>query len=485
MAHEIELKLEIAPGDADALETSAVLHGSPAIAKLNAVYFDTPDHAFSKSGYSLRIRRSGAKRIQTIKADSASTAGLFVRSEWEQPVKGNSPVLDHATPISALLGNTADTIAPVFEVHVERRTWIIDTEDATIELALDRGEVVSGDRHSSICEIELELKAGNPATLFDLARRIDAVVPVRLGVMTKAERGYGLTRQSEKAFKAGPVVLAEKTSTQQAFQHIVQTCMRQFRLNEAVLLVARDATALHQSRVALRRLRSALSIFRPLIGANSGAALQGQLRWLAATLGDARNLDVLLSRSQPGPVQDRISAAREGAYDRVDCALRSARVRALMLDLSQWTVSGDWLCASGTEADRQQSAREFADRALKRYRRKVKKGGRNVAGGDDEARHEVRKDAKKLRYAAEFFSSLFASKSRKRRCRKFVARLEALQNHLGTLNDLSTGVHTLQCLGLADDPGATPLLGKKTKKALIKAAATAHEKLMEAERFWQ
>src|SRR3546814_3833396 len=75
-------------------------------------------------------------------------------------------------------------------------------------LVFDRGEAVAGDRKSPICEIELELKDGDPAALFALARRIDTVAPVRLGVQTKAERGYRLTGPVTTMFKAEPVALA-------------------------------------------------------------------------------------------------------------------------------------------------------------------------------------------------------------------------------------------------------------------------------------
>src|SRR3546814_9533700 len=86
MADEIELKLDLTPEAADALEATTVLPGDPGIAEQRSVYFDTLDHQLSKTGLLLRIRRSGSKRLQTIKADGASAAGLFVRSEWERPV---------------------------------------------------------------------------------------------------------------------------------------------------------------------------------------------------------------------------------------------------------------------------------------------------------------------------------------------------------------------------------------------------------------
>ena len=483
MAHEIELKLELTREAADAVAASELLVGRPETAQQRSIYFDTPERTLSKAGLSLRIRRSGRKRIQTIKADGASAAGLFARSEWERPVKGDTPILDDSTPIQALLGDIADAIIPVFEVQVQRHTWIIGEGDSTIELVLDRGEVVAGERQSLFCEIELELKHGDPAALFALARKIDAVAPVRLGVLTKAERGFRLFGPTTRMAKAEPVMLAADMTAAQAFRHIVHSCVRQFRLNEALLLTDRDPGALHQARVALRRLRSAFSIFKPIVG-GAGANLREELRWLASELGDARNLDVLLERARPGSLYVLLATAREAAYDRVSDAFSSLRVRGLMFDLAEWTAGNAWLGASGSDAGGNRPAREFAITALNRFRRKVKKKGRHLTDADDEARHEVRKDAKKLRYAAEFFASLFEHKREKRRYKRFVAALEALQDQLGALNDLATAPDVLEKLGVSDNPDAPRVLNKGEKEKLLKDAADAHEDLFDTKRFW-
>ncbi len=483
MAHEIELKIELTHEAADAIQASGLLVGHPEAAQQRSIYFDTLERTLSKAGLSLRIRRSGRKRIQTIKADGASAAGLFTRSEWECPVKSDTPILDDSTPIRALVGDIADAIIPVFGVHVERHTWIIVESDSTIELALDRGKVVAGERRSLICEIELELKHGDPAALFALARKIDAVAPIRLGVLTKAERGFRLIGPVARMVKAEPVILTADMAAAHAFRHIVHSCVRQFRLNEALLLTDRDPGALHQARVALRRLRSAFSIFRPIIG-DAGTNLREDLRWLASELGDARNVDVLLERARPGSLEVRLIAAREAAYDRVGDALYSLRGRSLMFELVEWTTGAIWLDTSGSEADGNRPTREFAVTALNRLRRKVKKEGRDLADADDKARHELRKDAKKLRYAAEFFASLFERKREKRRYKGFVAALEALQDQLGALNDLATAPEVLDKLGVADDPHASRLLAGGNKKKLLEIAGDAHEDLFDMKRFW-
>lgn len=482
---EIELKLEITPHAAEALIASDLLPGSPSIVRQRSVYFETPGRDLSAAGFSLRIREIAGRRIQTVKAVGAATAGLFARPEWEFDVEGDTPVFDDTTPVRALLGDKVRDIGPIFAIEVERRIWSVPWDGATIEFLLDRGEVVAGERSARICEIELELKGGSPLALFSFARRIDAMAPLRLGVVNKAERGFRLLEAAMRAVKAEPVALTEDTTAADAFRRIAGACLRQFRLNEP--LIERDnPEAVHQARVALRRLRSAFSIFRPMLEDAAFPRLREESRWLAGTLGDARDLDVLRTRCDSDDLAARLEQARAAAYAEAASALASQRARALMLDLSEWLALGEWQTLPSGAEMRETPARDFAASALDRFRRKVKKGGRDLADLDDAARHEVRKDAKKLRYAAEFFAPLFQHKRQKRRATRFLAALEALQDRLGALNDLATAPSLIARAGLGDDLAAAVLPGAENdKQALIETAAEAHDALADAKRFWR
>jgi inorganic triphosphatase YgiF len=483
---EVELKLDVSPDAGAVLEASELLAGEPERQQLHATYFDTPDQALRNAGFSLRIRTSGTTRIQTIKADGAASAGLFLRSEWEMEVESDTPVLDHTTPVLAKLGARGEEIVPSFEVTVERRIWNVEEDGAQIEVVLDQGQIRSGGREEAVCEVELELKSGKPPALFSLARKLDAIAPMHIGVLSKAARGYRLAKKPKLAFKAEPVTLDPEMDAATAFQRIAQACLRQFRLNEAAVLESRAPEALHQARVALRRLRSAFSVFSPLFEADDQAALlRSELREIAAILGEARNLDVLIARAGDGALRDRLQSAREEAYANVEVALASPRARSLMLDLMEWLAVGAWLAESERHSEITESSRSFAQTALDRYRRKVKKGGRRLTKTDDEARHDLRKDAKKLRYAAEFFATLFDDKKSRRRYKRFIAALEDMQDQLGVLNDLATAPDEIRKLGLEDDPEAQALLGSEAKAPLIAAAAEAHEALVDAKRFWR
>lgn len=477
---EIELKLAIAPGAGDALADSGMLPGAPLRRMQRAVYFDTPDHLLAAHGVSLRIRETDGKRIQTTKHAPARAAGLFDRGEWEKLVETDHPVLDDVTPVRAILGDRTEDLIRVFDVEIDRRIWTLHRDGAEIEVALDGGDVRIADRQTPVHECELELKSGPAEALFVLARQIADVIPVRIGVLSKSARGYMLLAPMPDSHKADPIALTKDATAADAFQQIAASCLRQFRLNEDLLLTTRGAEALHQARVALRRLRSAFSIFRPMLG-DEGRPIANELRWLAGELGPARDLDVILHRASGGPLEDRLRREREDAHDRAAKALGSDRAARLMIDLSEWLAVGPWLRDETRAKDRDEPAEDFAATALARFRRKVRKDGANITKIDDETRHEVRKDAKKLRYAVDFFDPLFAKrKSRK----KFVGALKDLQEQLGTLNDMATAPQLLADLGIASDPAAPSLLGHARRKPLLRAAAAAYDDLVEAKRFW-
>ncbi|HEX7876123.1 MAG TPA: CHAD domain-containing protein [Sphingobium sp.] len=478
MVTEIELKLEVTTEAAAFLEASPLLEGTMAKTKLHAQYFDTPGHDLANNGLALRIRRSGKKSIQTVKGEGGPAAGLFDRSEWELPVSDSIPVMDERTPVPALLAGSSAALAPIFDVKVERRTWIVTEGDSSIELVIDRGAVQSGTRTAPICEVELELKAGSADALFVMARKLDAVAPVRLGVLSKSERGHLLLRHAPTSFKAEPVLLHPGLSAGEAFQHIALLCLRQFRLNEMLLGESRNGEALHQARVAIRRLRSALSIFKALLPDARLAHFRGEFKYLAGLLGDARDIDVMLAKAPPGGLRDRLEAARVEAYTHVETALASDRIRWLILDFVQWAGS------SATAQEAGEPAAAFAAAALRRIRKKVKGHGAGFKRLSDEDRHDFRKLAKKMRYAAEFFGSLFLGKHRQRDQRRFVRKLEKLQDSLGLLNDLVAGEAMLDRLGFASDPDAAALTGHRNKAKLLVAAAAGYENLLAAPKFW-
>jgi triphosphatase len=440
MSDEVELKFDLAADDVAKLRACPALDGEPArVTNVETFYFDSKEGALRGAGFSLRVRRIDGRHVQTVKHKPASAAGLFVRREWEADIAG--PALDRAalakTPLRRLLD--AGEIGPLtsqVRSSFRRTIWLVAHKGSKIEIVLDEGSVASGRTKAPLCELELELKAGKRRALFALADEIGDAVPLRLGVLSKAERGYALAEKKlDQAARAEPVGLVLPVSEGDAFRAVARSCLRHYRLNEIVLLGRRDADALHQARIALRRLRSALSLFRTTVRGKDYHGVRDELSWLFAQLGDARNLDVLLAGdSGPDagdPARGRLLKARAKAYDRVEAALSSIRARALMLRLALWIEAGAWRFRERASRDLTGLAAQQLERQWRRVRRHGAKLGK--AGADE--RHRLRLEVKKLRYAAEFLAGLSAKKPKLARRDRFIAALKDLQERLGDLND--------------------------------------------------
>ncbi|WFU05675.1 CHAD domain-containing protein (plasmid) [Rhizobium sp. CB3171] len=483
MSPEVELKLELSTEAAKRLSRFTPLTNPEKVLKQTSTYFDTDDHKLFQNGFTLRVRQTGDVHVQTVKAVGQSQS-LFARSEWETPIEGDKPVVDDSNPLKTEFGEEL-AVSPAFNVEIERRVWTVKENGSLIEVVIDQGSVVSGDRNTAVREAELELKDGNQKDLFVFARKIEAVAPIRFGVRSKAERGFALIEQQKSVFKAEDIRLDQNMHASDAFQTIAASCFRQFRLNEDVLLRQRNAETLHQARVGLRRLRSDFSLFKRMLPGDEPQRLKDELRWLAGVLGEARNLDVLLTKATDPDLRGRLTDAREAAYDDVVEGLNSSRARALMLDFNEWLRCGEYLSLPETEDVRGLSALEFAEMALNRMRKKLKKHGQALAKVDDRQRHEARKDAKKLRYAAEFFGSLFDNKRGVRLHRRFIGAMGRLQDHLGLLNDLATGPNVLSKHGLTNHPAADSIISHADKDALIDDAQVSLDEVLDAKKFWR
>ncbi len=478
MPIEMELKLDTTEAGAAALLASGIAGNCEGDVVLEAVYFDTPDRALRRQGLSLRIREEDGRIVQAVKA-AGTAIGLFTRGEWECAVDGPWPVADTPAPIADLLGEHFAELAPLFTVRVVRRLRRIEAEGGTIDLAIDRGEVLAGERCERFHEVELELVSGQRGALFDLARRIEPTAPLRIGVLAKADRGYRLVDALASAIRADPPVLSAAMAPCDAFAAIARSCLRQYRLNEDILLRHPTGEAIHQARVALRRLRAAFALFKALLGDHESIALNHRLRDLARTLGEARDLDVLRGQAPAGPLRDSLAHAREAALQGVTAALSGA-AKGLMLDLAQWLDEGAW-------RDRPPgplTLPDFIAAGLDRLHHKTRRHGRHLARLDDTARHRLRKDAKTLRYAAETAAALFDADRQHHRRKPFLKALQRLQDALGALNDSTVARQRLNALGLAASPDAATLLAAWDHARLTEDAARAHRALIARKPFW-
>jgi inorganic triphosphatase YgiF len=390
--------------------------------------------------------------LQTIKQETGDSGALFARNEWEHDIGGNQPDLDAAqdTALGPLLNKKLRRgLKPVFETRVRRTIYPISQDGSEIELTIDRGKVQAGGQSSPLCEVELELKRGESAELFRLAQGLAEQVPVQLAVKSKAERGYALvTAEKPQPIKAAPVALAPDSSRQAAFQAIAHACLHQL-VGNLPAMQGGDPEGLHQMRVALRRLRAAISLFADMLADPQTQQMKAEFKWLTGELGPARELDVFIKQVVKPVADSKPSGAgvavltrdlqqrREDAIARAAEAIESARFRALVLDTAAWIETGAW-----TRNDLARTLREqpipvaAAEQLTKRWRKILKRGAR-LGTLDPQRRHKLRIETKKLRYASEFFGGAFPGKKATRRQRDFVASLEKLQDALGDLNDIA------------------------------------------------
>jgi triphosphatase len=485
---EIELKFLCEPADLAAV-LAAAPPGETYEKALVSTYYDTPQGDLRKARISLRIREGGGKRVQTLKRGDG-----FAREEHEQPISGDSLDLGFPALKDALPPAKRKTLSPIFTVRVVRRQRTFDFEGASIELAVDEGEVQAGERARRISEVELELKGGDCRPMFELARRLSRTAPLYLSFDGKATQGQGLIDGSDRAPRRhDKAPLARGLAAAGAFQAIARNTLVQIAANGVVLREADSVEAVHQLRVAVRRLRSALSTFADVTDDDHAEAIKAELKWLAGACDDARDLDVFAESAAAlvDPTLDlsalvpAVEAARARAHAKACAAVASGRFRELVLDTTAWVETGAWLTLGGKASAKRRDlpAERFAAKALARRRKRLVKLAADLKGVDDAARHEARIAAKKLRYAAEAFAPLFDADAK-----PFIKSIKLLQEELGALNDAAVAselVGRLRLKGAALAAAKTLLAAREAARPKsMKGAVKAMDRLVASPPFW-
>jgi triphosphatase len=463
---EIELKLSIRPENAAKLarikQLKSASRGRAVTTKLYSIYYDTPEFTLRDQGVALRLRRAGSRWVQTLKTAGRVEAGLHQRDELETPLPAqilNYTVLARSNAAPVLADPELPLkLRPVFVTEFKRTTrQLAPAAGSKIELCLDRGAVSAEDAQLPISEIELELKSGPPSALLDFALGLLEHVPLRLEPASKAERGYALAAGLLAApVKASAPVLLPSMSVTEAFRTVVFSCIAHLQANERGLLETDDAEYLHQARVALRRLRSALSVFNRAFPRALFEEQIAELRWLGGFLGPARDWDVFAIETLPAVCAafpgepglhwliERTAELRAAADNSAREAVASARYTAVLLRLTGVFLREPWLqlADDAVAAERSLLLPEFAAGLLARRHKNVSNRGHHLTELDLPGLHALRIEIKKLRYAAEFFSALYDKKP----VREYFTELAALQELLGGLNDAATVERLLEPL---------------------------------------
>lgn len=461
--HEIELKLAAPPEVLAKLKHPAQwasllqsAQGRAVSERLRSVYYDTKSLDLRSKGIALRLRHHNSHSIQTVKTAGKRDEIAPAREEYEARLDNADSAPDPQLVSNKHLRRQLRHVAskahfgPVFETAVQRTTRALRTRDGDeIELAIDIGEIRGENRQAPIAELELELKSGARTALYQLARQLVRTYPLRLRLQSKAARGYALIAgEAISAVKAPPLKLDGDKSIEVAFETILRHCLQHFLANEPAVIEMQSPQGVHQMRVALRRLRSAFRLFEDFCQGYEAKRLEHEAKILSRRLGDLRDLDVFLSDTLKrakeniadhdmafAALSQAAEEARHQAWDKIIATLNTPRFMTFALDLALFIETRQWRETPSSDASLVEKPLKLHARiVLTRSFKKISKLGRELKSLNEDARHVLRKRLKKLRYATDFFSSLFNEKA----VRSYSRKLAKLQDAFGLLNDLAT-----------------------------------------------
>ena len=382
-------------------------------------------------------------------------------------------------------GRYEKRLGPVFTTDFEREAIRIKTQGTEFELAVDQGvihaETSRGRVEEPICEAEFELFSGDPARMFDVALELCEAYDIRLGHLTKAQRGYALARPAlrPRPVKAPKVRLTDEMSIGEAFNSIIAGALEHMFANEIPTLEGKTE-GVHQTRVAMRRVRAALRAFKKILPYDKRKAFNGEFRWFQQRLAPARDWQVFLSETLP-----RIASAAPGqeeAIERLRRIARSERRRAvgdaaaylesrryarLLLQFERWVASVEKEVGSKAFDE---PVKPFAKSVLRRTWRYFLEDKRPLSRLPDEDLHEIRKRGKKARYATQFFGSLWSGPQ----VEPFMKLMGGFQDSLGKTNDAIVARHILAAVKPGRlDPSAIRLAQEWSQARVKKCLRTA------------
>jgi inorganic triphosphatase YgiF len=462
MTQQITLKLEVAEDRHSLLLRHPVLAAAPARAQhtLVSIYYDTGRMALRRAGVLLRLRKQGTSWQQTVKRQEESDGGLTRRPEWHAPYLNHfdfSHVDDAELRDWLQQGKIAGRLAAVFETNIRRTVWQLNRgPDTRVLVKLDRGWIASNGRRETISELELQLMAGSIDSLYALALELSRRQALPPLLLSKADRGYRLFLKTPPApVKAGDVPIDAADTPLAALRLIALDCLSHLQLNHDGAVRSDDPEYVHQMRVATRRLRAALRMFRPVLPTGFAEQLVPPMRELMLALGQARDLDVLMAEivgpvAKSLPDEPRLTDLASAITNRLYAArsnirhvLRQPAYCQLLLTAGSLLQRGPFIEPPGA-GNTPSSLLRFADRRLSSQLKKILALADAARVDDPASLHELRIGIKRLRYAIEFFGPMIPGKSGV----TVIKRLAGLQEELGQLNDLaSAGTLLMVCAG--------------------------------------
>ncbi|MFT9256704.1 MAG: CYTH and CHAD domain-containing protein [Acetobacter sp.] len=497
---EVELKLLFPAQSRQAVEQHPALREGLVSGvrhqHLLTTYYDTPALALYEKGLTLRVREAGGQYVQTLKSDAAGRGLAASRNEWSWPVTTDRPdtTVLARTPAAVFGPTLAERLVPVLVSDIRRSVHPVAYGGAMIEAAVDDGVVRAAGREVPVQELELELKDGPVLQVYRLALRLLADLPLRIGVETKAGRGYRLLRGGASDAVAEPAVaLTPQISTEHAFRLIVRSQLVVLTGSQPAA-EAGEVDGIHDMRVSIRKLRTVLRLFAPCLAAPVFERFEEALQQLGQVLGAARDWDVfcletvvsVFGDGDPAYSQPLVAAAaekRSAAHRALRAELDGPAPTMLALELMAWVEGTPVVTGSGDVPPR---LCDFAPEQLGRFARKVARRGRGIGNLSPNGLHSLRKALKRLRYSADYFTAFYPA----RHVRPYLKLGRHMQSALGEINDAAVAATLAESLAIGH-PALAPLCAdivewshKRRKKALRKLPGLWKDFHKEAE-FWR
>ena len=559
--HEIELKFQVPAAQRAAVDRAVAGRTEPGRTaqrrvRLQAAYFDTAQRSLAKAKLALRVRREGRRRVQTLKGATADgmtrlehnvalgqMSGLAAESPQADPaLHAGTPAGDRlfaALGLDAKAGaprsaagdersgakwagaeragaeRAGDPLAVLYRTDILRRTRLQRSAFGRVELAFDRGSITAGEATLAVCELEIELLAGSPLAVLGAARRWLPRFGLWLDSRSKSERGDMLARGETVAppHIASATILTPKMSGAEALRCVLASCADQVIGNASQIASGEHTDEhVHQLRIGLRRLRTALQLFEgpaepvPAGRASLAAGAATLFRRLGAVrdqvvveAGFAADLEAALLAAGVSGAGPRATVSNtEEAPDRV---LREVASQGLLLDLLLATQVADPVTPRTAPSEMPgevpgevpidvlvEAPIEIPDlrhrlaARLNRWHRRAAADAKRYRKLDDAGRHRLRKHVKRLRYALEFAAALFP----RRALRRYLAALRAAQERLGAINDVVVAMEAFK-RSRDTDPRAWFALGwlAARRELLLTQALPDLKKFAAAKRFWK
>ncbi|MCC6383275.1 MAG: CHAD domain-containing protein [Dehalococcoidia bacterium] len=426
-------------------------------------YLDTVAWHLYRAGFTCRTRMKDESVELTLKSMAAAEAGLRRRREITELLSrdGRSDPASAPGPcgqtIRALAGRIP--LAPLFTLEQLRETFVLADEGGPMaEIAVDETCVVgAGDQAATLERVEVEMLPGADP---ERARRFVNVLVQAAGLAPAGTSKFGAAVTATGLVPAPPApalgdetMLATMTAAEAAFA-ILRRHFRAFLANEPGTRLGEDPEGLHDMRVAARRLRAALAAFRAFLPPRT-QRFRDELGWAARVLGEVRDLDVQLERltewrtgftpSQAAALDDLealLQARRRVARAKMLAALNSRRYAVLVERFAAILRRGPPRSFLAGQAPVLAVAPDLLE---KRYRRARRLGDAIGRSSPPTEYHALRIEAKKLRYALEFFGPLYG-----RQATDFSRRVTALQDLLGLHQDAEVAVVALHALAASE-----------------------------------